>query len=163
MGTLLDGYPWWSQLRDPSPVTHQTDPYATTDCGEECCSILIRGRTGEYTWAGGLRQELPDHSMTGRTDSSDLVQLLKNHSVYAERYTTVIGQLRDVVARDIEKGRPCILLGRWLVPTVLHWVLAIGYGNGALLAMEPWQGIVRAWSWHDVQSLATGDVVRLTR
>lgn len=163
MGRLLDGYPWWSQLRDPSPVTHLADVYATTDCGEECCSILIRGQTGEYTWAGGLRQELVPKRNSGITDGGDLVRLLANHQVHAERYRTVLSGLRDVVAGDIVRGLPSIVLGRWIAPSVLHWVLAIGYGNGAMLCMEPWQGILRAYSWHEVQSLATGDLVRVVR
>lgn len=162
MGKLLDGFPYWSQLRDPSPSTHALDPYATTDCGEECVSIVIKRETREYTWAGQLRLELGPGRTDGRTDGVDLAHLLTKHHVPAERHADKLAGLHSTVITEVEHGRASILLGRWLIPTELHWVVAIGYGNGAMLCMEPWKGELVAYRWQVVHSLATGEVVQLS-
>lgn len=160
MGKTLDGYPWWSQLTDPAGGTGRADIYAATDCGEEAVSIWIAGKTGKYTDAGDLRMQLPGQRSSGVTSGSDLRYLLAKHGIGAETMAANVAALQGIVRDSVGKGEPVALLGRWLIPSELHWVLGIGYGNDALLAMDPWSGRLTAYRWPVVRSLATGDIVQ---
>lgn len=160
MGKLLDGYPWWSQLTDPDPRTHRPDVFATTDCGEEVVSIWVAGQTGKYTDAADLRLELGDGREDGRTTAADLVRLLGLHGVKARSDMASRAAIKPAVRASIDQGRPVALLGCWIQAGVLHWILGVGYGNDALLAMDPWSGRLVAYRWAVVGSLATGTLVR---
>lgn len=159
MGKVLDGFPWWSQLTDPDPRTHRPDVFATTDCGEEVVSIWIAGKTGRYTAAADLRRDLPGVRADGRTTGQDLANLLAGYTIVALDDMLPPRALKAAVHRNIDQERPIALLGRWIDPDVLHWILGIGYGNDALLAMEPWTGRLVAYRWMVVESLATGETV----
>lgn len=160
MGRLLDGYPWWGQLKDPDPTTGLPDTAATTDCGEECFSIMLYGLRKRYTDAADLRRQLHKPPDDGRTTGRQLVQLGQLHGLSLCDVTRDQAGMKALIRGDVDRGYPVIVLGRWLLPTVLHWYLAIGYGNDALLAMDPWQGLLVARRWNVVASLASGEAVR---
>lgn len=81
----------------------------------------------------------------------------------ARRYTSPLTTFQLPYKAAIRDGDPSILLGKWISPNVLHWVVGIGYGNDALLAMDPWTGMLTAYRWRVVALLATGDVVQVIR
>lgn len=162
MGKLLDGFPWWSQQFDPDPRTGRPDIFASTDCGEEAVSIWIAGRKKEYTDAADLRRMLKGDRVDGTTSGGDLAHLLTEHGLPSFPVQTPIHNLRLNIRHEIDQGLPVAVLGYWLLPTELHWVLGIGYGNNAFLAMEPWWGKLTAYRWDSVYSVATGDYVRET-
>lgn len=160
MGTILDGYPWWSQLTDPDPRTGRPDVFATTDCGEEVVSIWLMGKTRLYTDAADLRRMLPQPRIDGRTTAADLIGLLERHGEPAEGVQVGAIAIKAAVHEQVALLEPLAILGNWIRPDVLHWVLGMGYGNDALVAMEPWTGRMVAYRWAVVHSLATGTVVQ---
>lgn len=160
MGLLLDGFPWWSQLTDPDPTTGRPDVQAANDCGEECVSMWIAQATKKYTDAADLRRSLAHKDGHGQTTGAELVLLLAEHGIPAVSIGSQLSELRATIKEHLTAGSPCIVLGTWLAPGVLHWVLAIGFGNDALLVMEPWSGRLTAYRWLVVNSVATGDVVQ---
>lgn len=160
MGRILDGYPWWSQLRDPFGNTGRPDVFAATDCGEEVASIWIAGKTGKYTDAGDLRLGLPGIRQDGRTTPFDVAWLLQRHGVSAAPNVWGRDVIKSRLHAAIDGSNPVGLLGSWLGSAVLHWYLGIGYGNNALVAMDPWRGVPVVVGWDVVHSLATGDVVQ---
>lgn len=160
MGTILDGYPWWSQLTDPDPRTGRPDVFAATDCGEEVVSIWLAGRRKLYTDAADLRRQLPGERVDGRTTGADLAYLLGQHgepAVAAQMHPTA---LKAAVHDAVALLEPLALLGYWLTSNQLHWILGTGFGNDALILMEPWAGRLTAYRWSVVYSLATGTVVQ---
>lgn len=160
MGLTLDNYPCWSQNADPDP-DGQADPFASTDCGWEACSIVIRGRTGEYTAEGTLRRESGTHDDHGATIAGDLVTCLHRHGVMAVGLQVPFDTLRFSVKQAITKGVPVILLGRFVDPAVLHWIVAIGFGNDHLIYVDPWDGRMKCLRWGAVESLYAGALVRV--
>jgi hypothetical protein len=162
LGKTLDGFPWWSQITDPDPRTHKPDIYATTDCGEEVSSIWIAGKTGLYTDAADLRRGLPGNRTNGITNGDDIVTMLGSKGIQARINSWSLDIYQSRVRAEIDRGEPVGLLGYWIDPAVLHWVLGLGYGNGALLALDPWAGKLTAYGWSYVRSVATGDVVQAT-
>lgn len=160
MGQILDGYPWWSQLTDPDPRTGRPDVFASTDCGEEVVSIWTAGKTGKYTDAADLRRALPGPRVDGVTSGGDLVYLLSLAGILAEAGVLPVRSLKAAVHEDIGEGQPLAVLGRWVSPVVLHWILGVGFGNDAFVAMEPWSGRMAAYRWSVVSSLAIGTVVQ---
>lgn len=160
MGKLLDGFPWWSQQFDPDPRTGRPDIFASTDCGEETVSIWIAGRTKKYTDAADLRRMLKGDRIDGRTTSEDLAYLLNEHGLPSAPVQAPVHNLRLSLRHEIDMGLPAAVLGNFLLPTELHWLLMVGYGNNAMIAMEPWWGKLTAYRWDTVYSVATGDYVR---
>lgn len=160
MGKTLDGYPWWSQNTDPDPRTGKPDIYAATDCGEETVSIWIAGRKKEYTDAADLRRALKGERSDGRTSGDDLAYLLGLHNLPATAVRAGIPDLHSSLRHEIDQGLPVAVLGNWILITELHWLLMVGYGNNALISMEPWRGALTAYRWDTVYSRATGDYVR---
>lgn len=45
--------------------------------------------------------------------------------------------------RDVDAGRLNIILGHWIVPTELHWLLVVGYAWDGLVVNDPWHGLRR--------------------
>lgn len=160
MGTILDGYPWWSQLLDPDPRTGRPDVWAATDCGEECVSVWLMGSKGLYTAAADLRRALTGNRVDGRTTGADLAYLLHVKGVKGQEMVPGPRGIKNAVRLAVARSSPVAILGRWIDPGILHWVLGIGYGDDALIAMEPWAGKLAAYRWVVVESLATGDLVQ---
>lgn len=161
MGRVLDGYPWWSQRLDTDPSTHVLDPYWAQDCGEECVAIVVMAKTRRYLTEQQVRNAIPGHQTTGLTTPSDLQLALQYYGVVSKHYLDAVESVKSAVVEQVDIGRPTLLLGHWIDPAVLHWVVAIGYGNGALFVLEPWAGRVAAYSWGEVHSRATGDELRV--
>lgn len=160
MGKILDGFPWWGQLSDPDPRSGRPDIFASTDCGEEVVSMWLACRKGVYTDAADLRRQLPGPRTDGETVAGDLVYLLNLHGISAGVEGFDAGHLKSIVHETIDQGLPLAALGYWIVPTMLHWVLGVGYGNDAFVAMDPWTGRMVVYRWRIADVSATGQVVR---
>lgn len=160
MGVMLDGYPTWSQNADPMP-DGTSDPFAATDCGEECCSIVLYGQMRKYTTAGQIRQQIPGHAQRGETTAADLASYLTSEGLYPLVQQTKADGLKTLLKRSVANDMPCIALGHFLSPNVLHWVVVIGYGDDHCLYVDPWYGRLDAKHWSPFLSLCTGDVVQV--
>lgn len=159
MGLTLEGFPTWCQLRDPLP-SGVSDPFATQDCGEECCSIVQYALTGTYTTEEQVRHAMPGHEMSALTSGFDLVTYLKSVGVGSELSQLPQDGLQAEVKLGIRLGRCAILLGYWVSVSALHWVIAIGFGNDHMLYIDPWYGEMRAMHWADARARFRGQVVR---
>lgn len=159
MGRVLDNIPWWSQLTDPDPTTALPDVFARHDCGEECAAMLVHYYKGRDLAAATIRHAIPGHESSGNTTGPELVQFLSTQGIRTMSFTVPTSRLKEQVKYFIDHGDPCLLLGYWLGREELHWITAVGYGNDALLAMDPWNGGLVAYRWKLVESIATGDLV----
>lgn len=162
MGATLDGYPTWNQNSDPDP-TQGADPFATTDCGEECCAIVQYGMGQGYVTETQVRERMPDHQGRGQTSGMDIAGYLNSVGVRAQRLVVAPNNLNMTIRMHVAARLPCILLGNFVSPTVLHWVVAVGYGNDHLLYNDPWDGRMKAMHWEHVKSLFAGEVVSVSR
>lgn len=163
MGVMLDGFPTWSQNADPEP-NGQADPFAATDCGEECCSIVLYGQMKAYTTAGQVRRMMQGHSDHGETTSNDIAFFLENAGTYPLTQYKVGADLKAAIKRAVNAGSPVITLGHFLSPNVLHWVVVIGFGNDHVLYIDPWYGRLEARHWLPFLGLCAGQhVVSRTR
>lgn len=160
MGVLLDNVPWWSQLKDVIPQTGQPDTFARSDCGEECVCMLLWYWQQKYLREDQVRSVIPGHAGHGETTGSDLAYALQWYNLEAQAMNIGAGKVREWAKAELTKERPVLVLGRWIDPSVLHWYLLLGFGNGAAVAMDPWSGEMKVLAWSVVQSLATGDVVQ---
>lgn len=158
MGKTLDNYPTWSQNADPSP-DGPPDLFATTDCGWECCSIIIYGLTRVYTTEGTLRKEDSTAVDHGYTSPGQLVQCLTRHAITAQQLVVAPSRLKSLVKEYIDAGYPALALGHWIDPNILHWLVAVGYGNDHLLWLDVWSGkmVCSRWTW--AEAFFAGSVV----
>lgn len=160
MGLTLDGYPTWSQNADPDP-TLGTDPYERTDCGEECCAIVQFGAGLGYVTETQVRDAMPGHGGHGETTGSDIATYLESIGLVAASIAIAPQILQLYIKKRVALGRPLILLGYWVVPTVLHWVVVIGYGNDHMFYIDVWDGRVKALHWKQVRALYFGTGVEI--
>lgn len=158
MGVLLDGFPTWSQNADPDPSGF-ADPFAATDCGEECCSIVLFAQMHTYTTAGQVRRAMPGHEKQGETTADDIAHYLEEAGLFPMSLHRNSAQLKSFLKYSLDRDMPSIVLGNFISPTVLHWVVVIGYGDDHCLYIDPWYGRLDAKHWKDFLALAEGDVV----
>lgn len=158
MGRTLDGYPTWSQNADPDP-TQGADPFAVTDCGEECCSIIQFALGLGYTTETQVRERMPGHSGHGETSAADIADYLEGVGCRVLHLAAAGESLQMLVKAYISIGAPVVLLGNWVSPNVLHWVIAIGYGNDHLLYLDPWDGRMKAIHWSSARTLYKGSFI----
>lgn len=160
MGKTLDGYPTWNQNADPDAKLG-ADPYAASDCGEECCAIVQYGSGKGYVSETQVRQAMPGHEMHGETSGDDIASYLSTVGVPASRIAISTNALEVSVKVGIAQGLPSILLGYWVSPTTLHWVVAIGYGNDHLIYLDPWDGRQKCLHWKAARLLYAGTLVQV--
>lgn len=162
MGVILDHVPWWGQLRDMVPGTDGPDRYAAQDCGEECVCMVVWQQKRLYLREDQVRAAIPGHADHGSTLPAELAAVLARWGIAAQSSRAAGTQYRERIKEDLRAGRPVIILGWWQGHEELHWVTACGYGNDALLYQDPWDGVMHVLPWAVVDSLATGDMVRVT-
>jgi hypothetical protein len=154
--------PLWNQLQDPLP-TGALPAWGYEECGEECVAEVLYAQHGVSVAADALRFQLRGPAGRGLTDGADLVRLLALNNVAAVVATPPAAQLAAELQRITAAGRMAIVLGAWVAPGVLHWVLvtrADGQGAGY---NDPWGGVRRARTWRELQPLYAGEVVEITR
>lgn len=145
MGSLSD-IPAWNQNRDPLP-DGQEDPYHDTDCGEECAAMRIYYRTGVELPAGVLRELIPGHARRGETSGMDLVGVMRLFGLSPVYKRVATDAVQLLLGEAVRKGIPAIVLGTWVAPTVLHWVLVVGADGGGVWVNDPWGGVRRYIPW----------------
>jgi hypothetical protein len=150
--------PRWDQLNDPD-ANGGLDPLRTNDCGEECAAELLYYWTGQEVSAFQIRLDLPGHAESAQTTGADIAGYLRSRGIPAMRHEVPPGRYRKLIGRQLESGSPCALLGYWIAPNILHWVVAKGYGQGLLVYNDPWGGVVQERSWQWVLAHAEGTVV----
>lgn len=124
--------------------------------------MLLWGRKRIYRSPGELRRYLAGPRVDGRTSAAELAVLLSAYGVRAHPLSMNRGLLKQAVIRDTKRQDPMLALGYWLAPGILHWYLIVGYGLGGFYANDPWTGTLVHRPWSVLESLATGDLVRMS-
>lgn len=150
--------PTWNQLSDPLADGEQ-DPYAESDCGEECAAMRIWYRRGIALPAGIIRQLIPDHQARGETTPAELVAVMRLFGLSPVALSYNLGAARIGVAQAIAHAIPPIVLGYWESRTVLHYVLGVGSGNVGLACNDPWNGRRRVIPWSEFDGGYAGWVI----
>lgn len=136
-------YPGYSQLTDPNPDGSTPDA-ATTDCGWECCAMVIRVCRGIEVEADYLRFLAHGPAGQGWSSGPDLVACLRHHH-FANAHSSALAAEPALVAVQDEcaSGRPVLALGNWLSADALHWVAVSAVGGGQVVYEDPWYGARR--------------------
>lgn len=154
-----DCFPWKGlETLAVQKQTHQELPpgaETTTwwnDCGETCCSMIIRAARGVYCPPDVLRMQSLGVASNGLTGVYNVQDILSHNYVRSEiRYWDSTEYAHKLAAATAD-GRPVMALGRWPTPGgVLHWLLVTSVGGGQVRYINPWGG-VRSWidlaDWH---------------
>ena len=159
-GTSSSGVsiPNWNQLDDPLPDGAQ-DQFATSDCGEECVAECVFGARGVTVSAGDVRFALGGSSRPGWTTSADLIQAFDYYGMRATAVGMNAGDLWTATSSSVSSGQPVILLGNWLGPGPLHWIVAVRFTGLVLVCNDPWQGKTRLLTYSDFSRNSSGQAV----
>jgi len=139
--TALENIPAWNQLTDPI-ANGGLDPFASTDCGFECCAMVKYGTDkARPNWAAGnIREMYRGWQGLGITSGDELVGVLAKLDVPA--HTRNVSGLLAMQEwnRSIADGKPIIILGTW-DGTPLHWIVGVGSPHGPnWIVNDPWGG-----------------------
>lgn len=155
MGKTLDGYPTWNQRHDPD-ASGKEDAFSTTDCGEECCSIVLYALLRVYTTESQVRAAMPGHQDHGETTAADIDLYLSKAGLYPLLSEQPAELLKSALKGSVDAGMPSICLGYYVDTTILHWVVVIGYGNDHVIYVDPWYGDMLCSGWSVFLAHSTG-------
>lgn len=161
-GALARPAPLWNQLADPLP-TGALPAWRYEECGEECVAEVIYAQHGVEVLADALRAQLGGPGRRGLTTGADLVRVLNRNNVPATALAPPDGAVAAQIQACCTAGGLVIVLGRWVSPTVLHWVLVTRADQAGCGANDPWGGTRRTWAWSDFESAYAGEIVAVRR
>jgi len=133
-----------------APLTQSLPSGAETatwynDCGETCCSMIVRAARGVYVAPDSLRVYLRGQGGNPLTDANALVQILNICKVGAHIEGWSGGEAINGMRAATADGRPVCALGKWPTPGgVLHWLLVYAVDSEKVYYNNPWGG-VRSW------------------
>jgi hypothetical protein len=154
--------PLWNQLNDPGS-TGMLPGQRFNDCGEECCAEVIYRCHGVEVQADALRAQLVGFTASGVTDGQALVKLLGRNNVAAAAESVPAAAVATRLQAILAGGGQAIVLGNFVAPTVLHWVLVTRADQKGLGANDPWGGVRRVWTWQEFMVPYAGELVAVTQ
>jgi hypothetical protein len=154
--------PLWNQLADPLP-TGALPQYGYEECGEECVAEVIYAQHGVAVEADWLRYQLGGPARRGLTTAADLQRLLALANVAALVAEPPAAALPAELQRICGAGRMAIVLGAWITPGVLHWVLVTRADAQGVGYNDPWGGVRRTAAYRDLGARYAGALVEITR
>jgi hypothetical protein len=125
--------------------------------------MVIYQQHGVEVAADALRAQIHGAQGGALTTGDDLVKILARNNVAAQLRTWPGDQAPAHILESAAAGRAVILLGRWLAPTVLHWVLAVGADNAGITYHDPWGGFRLQVPWATFAERYAGQLVTITR
>jgi hypothetical protein len=136
--------PAYGQLTQSLPSGAETATWYN-DCGETCCSMIVRAARGVYVAPDSLRVYLRGQGGNPLTDANALVQILNICKVGAHIEGWSGGEAINGMRAATADGRPVCALGKWPTPGgVLHWLLVYAVDSEKVYYNNPWGG-VRSW------------------
>lgn len=153
--------PVWNQLQDPLP-DGRADPQASSDCGWECVAEVVMWALGVPLTAGAVRQLVGGWRRPGWSTAADLVRGLELCNVTAVSYAFNFPAARLKIDSVCSSGRPVIALGRWVDPSVQHWVAITRSDAGGIAYNDPYGGQRVYRPWEQVASVLGGELVEPT-
>lgn len=121
--------------------------------------MRIYYRTGLELPAGVLRTLIPDKITTGGTTATELVQLMRRFGLRPAYKRVSADAVEDHLQLATTKGIPPIVLGNWVSPVILHWVLVVGVMTTAAVVNDPWGGVRRLIPWDLFLQRYAGDCI----
>lgn len=161
-GAVLPVPPVVSQLHALGP-DGVPDEAAASDCGEACVASVLTVHTSYLLAPGCVRQALGKPRVSGLTTAGDLSGVLRGFGVDSW-IRTEPAHVWDDMARLRHFGRYVLVLGHWLQPSLLHWMLAYERDRDDLLCMDPWRAnLIRMSAMeYETQDSGTSVVARLS-
>jgi hypothetical protein len=139
--------------------TGAPDPFADSDCGEACAAMEL------YYWnlpvpsLSDIRNSIPGHRTYGQTDGPNLAEFMQGRGLGSHVEYTSVGRVEFRVKLAIDNGNPPILLGTFVAPDFLHWIVPTGFDNAQMMFNDPYHGRKRAEPWQWVVAQYRGEVV----
>lgn len=153
-GTPLPVPPLRDQNTDLLP-DGTVDPAHFTDCGEACVSSVIEALTSYHVPVGCIRSILRLPQDNGITGPADLNQALAVFRLQSWTLREAAGNwLKSARLRN--HGHYALLLGRWIDPAQLHWVIAYEHGVQGVWVMDPWTASHRYIDAVEIDRLGAG-------
>lgn len=138
--------PHWDQLYDPDQYG-PADSAAATDCGEECVAEVVMSIHGQVVTERQVRERLGLPGSDGRSSAAQLAEVLSGYAVMAMPEYPVASGLRDVLRAQLAVNHLSLVLGYYVGPTALHWVVVRQSIGGRVRFNDPWGGLLREESW----------------
>lgn len=161
-GLALRSAPRWNQLADP--LSDGTlAPQRFNECGEECAAMEIARQHGVPLSADALRFLLGGAARAPITSAADLVRVMALCNVPAVSRDVAASAIAGELQACTAAGGVAIVLGNWVDPHVLHWILVTRADGAGCSANDPWGGRRRSWTWEAFRPLYAGEFVRSTR
>lgn len=135
------------------------DPDHATDCGESCVAAVLLAHSGFEITPGCVRQAIAPGSTTGLTTGGMLARFLNGVGVRAIREYVYTADIWEHLADLRHHGKYVILLGNWLDPLLLHWVVAYQRTSTGVWVMEPWTGTRREYGRQFIIASFNGESV----
>lgn len=160
--------PVYDQLNDRLPDGN-LDKYATQDCGSESVAEVgaAFGFGGDVGFSAGQVRQIIRHgdfNGSGLTTADDLVYGLAScFRLPSHVRNANFTQLKQELQRAVAAKMPCIVLGGWVDPAVLHWIVVIDATPGGITFNDSWGGKVRSLAWADVAKLYAGTYCHLDK
>lgn len=111
--------------------------------------MLIYHYTAVELSAFEIREELGGHLQDARTTGADLAAYLHKRGVRANAIEPGTAQVRSLLHSEVYGGHPGAILGAYVAPGFLHWILYRAAGNGLVGYNDPWTDSfqIRHWGW----------------
>jgi hypothetical protein len=161
-GAVARAAPLWNQLADPLP-DGTLPAQRWNECGEECAAMEISRQHGVPLSADALRMLLGGPGRVALTSAADLVRCLQLCNVPAIAEAVDAGGVAATLQRITAAGGTAICLGRWVSPSIEHWILVTRADANGCGANDPWEGRRRVWGWTAFRDVYSGELVRATR
>lgn len=111
--------------------------------------MRIYYRTGLELPAGVIRAMIPNHQDHGSTSGSDLVGVMRLFGLHPVQLPLAPNIVLQHLQKAVVLGIPPIILGNWVSPLILHWVLVVDALTTGIVVNDPWGG-VRRFLPHDL-------------
>lgn len=105
--------------------------------------MRIYHRWGLELPAGVLRTLIPNKQATGASSGQELVRLMRLFNMRPVALTLGADASVHLLSRSVLQGVPPIVLGYWVSPLILHWVLVVDTPATGVVVNDPWGGVRR--------------------
>ena len=139
--------------------TGHSNAFADSDCGEACAAMELFYRDLPVPSLTEIRRAIPGHETYGQTDGPELAAFLQSRGLGSHVEYPPAGRVAMRAKLAIDHGNPPILLGGFVDPSILHWVVVTGHRNDQAFFNDPFHGQTRQQPWTWMCSHYGGEVV----
>lgn len=108
--------------------------------------LLMYWRSIELS-AFEIRLEIPGHAHDARTTAEDISNWLRRQHIAADAVHLEARGVRTLIHDQVGHRRPGCILGEYVAPGHLHWIVYRGAGDGHVGINDPWFDQYRKASW----------------